>query len=430
MKTGMKIAIIGAGSSYTPEIVEKLVELKDELPVEELAFMDIDPVRMEIVADFCRRFMKHLGYEIPLYTTTDRRKAIDGARFVITQIRVGLNAQRILDEKIPLKYGMIGQETTGPGGMFKALRTIPAMLEIAGDVQAVAPEAWIINYTNPTGLVAEAVTRYSQAKIAGLCSGVFSPRQAVCDALNVPPEAVDYDYFGLNHLNFAYNLRLHGRPLSEAEFELVLEEAAGDTVDVGLLRALRLVPSSYLQYYFQRSRKVQTALAKPTTRGEDVLELEKEIFAAYADPSQVVKPAALARRGGGGYSEIALGVIQAIYADQDRIFIVNVPNRGAARGLPDEAVLEIPCLVNAGGIFPLAILQTTEGGQLPQAVWGLIAAVKNYEQLVVEAAVSGSRQKALLALMAHPLVSDYDLAAPMLEEMLAANRAYLPQFFP
>jgi len=421
--TKLKITIIGAGSSYTPELIEGLVSQKDGLPVDELAFVDIDENRLEIMAGFCRRLFKRLGHIISITATTDRRAAIKDAQFVVTQIRVGGNAQRVLDEKIPLKYGVIGQETTGPGGMFKALRTIPVMLEIARDVEQVAPSGWIINYANPTGMLAEAVSRYSHARIAGLCSGALHPRWLVSHVLDVPPELVHYDYFGLNHLNFAYNIRVGGRLITEAEFNRLAEKAAWGAVDPAIIKAMGLLPIGYLQYYFHRSHKVSQARNQPYTRGEEVQRIEQEVFEAYADETQDTIPPALAKRGGGGYSEVAMGVMNAIYNNTDKVIIVNVPHQGAVHGFPAEATFELPSVINANGIFPLHI------PEIPRAVWGLVAAVKNYEQLAVEAAVTGNRETALLALMAHPLVGDYDVALPMLNEMLEANRSFLPQFF-
>jgi 6-phospho-beta-glucosidase len=419
----MKIAIIGAGSSYTPEIIEELVKLKDRLPVTSIAFMDIDEQRLEIMTGFCQRFMQHLGHQIQIEATTDQRRAIEGSRFVLTQIRVGGNAQRVLDEKIPLKYGVIGQETTGPGGMFKALRTIPVMLEIARDVEDVAPDAWIINYTNPTGLIAEAVNNYTAVTIAGLCAGVYFPRNAVQHALGVPGSSIYYDYFGLNHLNYGYNIHIEGQLLNEQDWSKISQVATWGSVNAELIRLMKVIPSSYLQYYFHTTQCVEQARAKVLTRGETVQQIEAEVFRHYADPAQVTKPEALSKRGGGGYSEIALSVMEAAYTNQDKIIIINVPNRGAVSGMPDDAVLEIPCLVNASGIFPL------RQPEVPRIMWGLICAVKTYEQYTVEAAVTGSRETALLALMSHPLVGEYELAVSLLDEMLHANQAYLPQFF-
>jgi 6-phospho-beta-glucosidase len=419
--TDLKIAIIGAGSPYTPELIEGLARLKDELPVREIALMDVDERRLEIMLGFCRRFAEHLGLKVVFKATTDRREAILGAEFINAQIRVGGNAARVLDEKIPLKYGVIGQETTGAGGFMKALRTIPVMLDIARDVENYSSDAWIINYTNPTGLVAEAVSKYTGAKIAGLCAGGMRPRLRVAKALGVDPEKVRYDYIGLNHMNFAFNFTVDGRPLTQEE----LDRAAGavETLDAELVRKLKLMPSSYMQYYFHTSRKLKDLQQSRHTRGEQVLMLEKEIFEAYSDPGRHTKPEALEKRGGGGYSEVALGVMRAIHNDEDKWMVVNVPNKGAVRILPDDAVIETGCLINRSGIKPLAV------EKVPPAVWGLICAVKNYEQLSVEAAVKGDKDMALFALMAHPLVRDYDIAKPLLEELLEANKKYLPQFF-
>jgi 6-phospho-beta-glucosidase len=419
----IKIAIIGAGSSYTPVLIEGLVNEKDKLPVDEIALTDINQERLGIMANFCRRFLKHLKHPINITTTTNRREAVAGAAFVVVQIRVGGNAQRVFDEKIPLKYGVIGQETTGPGGMMKALRTIPVMLEIAKDIEQYSPEAWIINYTNPAGLVTEAVNNYTTTNIVGLCSGGLFPKWYTSQALDVPAESIDYNYVGLNHLNFAFNITTHGRPLTDQEFDRVAEVAAGRVIDPALIKNLRLIPSPYLQYYFHAARTVKEAQAKEHSRGEEVQMLEAEVFSAYADESCDTKPAALAKRGGGGYSEVAIGMMKAIYNHEAAIIIVNIPNRGVIKGLPDEAVVEIPGVVNAAGVFGLT------QPDVPKTVWGLIAAVKNYEQLTVEAAVTGCRNTAMLALLAHPLVQDYAIARPMLAELLEANRMYLPQFF-
>lgn len=419
----IKVAVVGAGSSYTPELIEGLVKERAQLPVGEIALHDVDEARLGIMAGFCRRFLRRLGHEIPVVETTDLRRAVEGAAFVDVQIRVGGNAQRALDEKIPLKYGLIGQETTGSGGMMKAFRTIPVMLRIARAIERHSPEAWIVNYTNPTGLVTEAVTLHTRAKIAGLCSGALFPRWRVSEALGVPEDIVHYDYVGLNHLNFAFNVTVDGRPVTDAEFDRIADFAARGFMDPAILKSLRLIPSPYLQYYFHTAKKVKELKAKPLSRAEEVLALEKEAFAAYGDPACDTKPEALAKRGGGGYSEIALDVMKAIYSGQGKIIIVNVPSRGAIKGLPDSAVVEIPCRVSPAGIAGLDV------PEVPGSVWGLIAAVKNYEQLAVEAAVTGSRKTAFLALLAHPLVREYDVALPLLDELLEANRQYLPQFF-
>lgn len=323
----MKIAIIGAGSSYTPEIIEKLSEMKDILPVEEVALMDIDGNRLEIMQGFCKRFAAKLGLNVEITSTTQSGAAIDGASYVISQIRVGGNAARVTDEKISMKHGLIGQETTGAGGFAKALRTIPAMLNVARDVEKYSPGAWIVNYTNPTGIIAGAVNKYSKAKIASLCAGGLIPAMMAEKQLGVKLSSVRYDYFGLNHLSFAYNMTIGGRKCTDEEFDAIVAPWLGTVVNSDLIRKLRLIPSPYLQYYFHRSKKLKEMKAAPLTRGEEVQLLEKEIFAAYADESQSDKPAVLMKRGGGGYSEIALGFIDAIQNNRDRWMVVNVPNR-------------------------------------------------------------------------------------------------------
>ena len=419
----ISIAIIGAGSSYTPEIIEGIVKEKNQLPVNEIKLYDIDEQRLEIMTGFCQRYLRFLHYDIPVKSVSTLREALTGVRFVVVQIRVGGNQQRILDEKIPLKYGIIGQETTGPGGMMKAFRTIPVMLEIAHELEQCNPDAWIINYTNPTGLVAEAVNKYSKARIAGLCSGPLIPKWMVRDALKVPENDIKYDYFGLNHLSYGYNVTIKGKPLTDEEFHKVTENTWGSLMNPEIARMFKILPITYFQYYFHTAKKVHELKNEKLTRGEFVQQVEKEVFKAYADEKCMDKPEALKKRGGSGYSEIALDVMTAIHANIDKTVVVNIPNRGVIKNLQSDAVVEIPCLINAKGITGLPV---PEG---PKPFWGLIAAVKDYEQIAVEAAVTSSRQAALAALMAHPLVRDYDIAKPMLHELLEANKKFIPAFF-
>ncbi|GHV12499.1 6-phospho-beta-glucosidase [Spirochaetia bacterium] len=418
----IKFTVVGAGSSYTPELIEELARRKDSLPLREIMLYDIDEKRLDIMVGFCGRFAKRLGLEAPVKKTLSLSEALDGAAFVDTQIRVGGNAARVQDEKIPLSMGLVGQETTGPGGMMKALRTIPVMLDVARKMESLSPDGWIINYTNPTGMVTEAITRNTGAKIAGFCSGGIFPRMWAKRALGIAYERVGYDYAGLNHLNFITNITIDGRPVTEEEFTAIAGEN-GD-IDMDLIKLLNAIPSPYLQYYYHTSRRIQKLRDAPLTRGERVLELEKEIYAAYKDPATDQKPAALEKRGGGGYSEVAVGFVEAIYNNRDTFMVVNVPNKGSMDFLPANAVVEIGCLVNGRGIAPL---KTT---QVPPMVWGLLAAVKNYEQLAVEAAVEGDLRKVKLALLAHPLVREYELVENLLPKLMEANRSYLPQFYP
>jgi len=405
----LKLTIIGAGSSYTPELIEELAREKDNLSVKEIALYDIDKERLDIMTGFCKRFADKLGYDAPITSTMDLDEALYEADFVDTQIRVGGNKQRILDEKIPLKYGLVGQETTGAGGMMKAFRTIPVMLKIAERLTQLSPDAWIVNYTNPTGLVTEAVTKYTKAKIAGFCSGGIFPKMWAKAALGIEHDRVQYDFIGLNHLNFISNVTIDGRPVTEEEFMAIAKQ--NKSVNLELIKLLGVLPSPYLQWYYHTSEKVNKVLSDKFTRGEEVLELEKEVFSAYADENQNEKPAALAKRGGGGYSEVAIGFIKAVHNNIDTCMVVNVPNKGSVKFLPDDAVIETTCLVNRHGVQPLHVTE------IPPMCWGIISEVKNYEQLAVEAAVEGDIRKAKLALLAHPLVRQYDLVEKLLPEL-------------
>lgn len=421
MKDEIKFTVVGAGSSYTPELIEELAQRQEELPVKEIMLYDINEKRLDIMTGFVERFSKYLGFNVKVNKTTDLKRALDGAQFVDTQIRVGGNAARVQDEKIPLSMGLVGQETTGAGGMMKAFRTIPVMLDVARAMEEVAPDGWMINYTNPTGLITEAITRNTKVKIAGFCSGGIFPKMWAKRALGIDYSRVQYDYAGLNHMNFSSNITIDGRPVTEEEFCRIAKQ--NKDIDLELIQLLGAIPSPYLQYYYHTEKKVEAFRNASQTRGEYVMDLEKEIYAAYADPAVDKKPDALKKRGGGGYSEVAIGFVNAVYNNVDTSMVVNVSNNGAIKFLPDNAVVEVGCLVNAHAIAPLHV------GKVPEMAWGLIAAVKNYEQLAVEAAVEGDTRKAELALLAHPLVHDYEIIKELLPKLLETNREYLPQFF-
>lgn len=423
----MKFAIVGAGSSYTPELIEEMIRRRETLPVEELVLYDIDEKRLDIMTGFCRRFADKRGMQgLKIRKTLDLDDALYGAAFVDTQIRVGGNKQRVKDEKIPLKYGLVGQETTGAGGMMKAFRTIPVMLNVARHMEKDSPDGWLINYTNPTGLVTEAVTRCTKANIAGFCSGGIFPKMWAKSAFGMDYndanyKRVQYDYIGLNHMNFISNITIDGKPITEEQFMAL---AAQQSVDPELCKLLGVLVSPYLQYYYHTHKVVEKLKAAPKTRGEYVQELEKEVYSAYADPDNSDKPAALEKRGGGGYSEVAMTFVNAVYNNDDTEMVVNVPNNGAIPFLPDSAVVEINCMVNQRGMQPIH----KSLDKIPPMCWGLISEVKNYEQLAVEAAIEGSITKMKWALLAHPLVREYDLVEALVPELLEANKEFLPQF--
>ncbi|MDO4828429.1 MAG: 6-phospho-beta-glucosidase, partial [Clostridia bacterium] len=318
----IKIAVVGAGSSYTPEIIEGLMQRKDTIPVREVALYDINERRLEIMANFCRRYAAHMNYDVKITHTTNRTEALTDADFLNVQIRVGGNQARVQDEKIPLSYGIVGQETTGPGGFMKACRTIPVMIDLAREVERVCPNAWIVNYTNPTGLVTQAVQTNTNAKIAGLCAGGFFPRDNLHKYMGFDRDEITYDYFGLNHMNFAYNVMIGNRPLTREEFDTFAERQ--ERYDPEEMKTLGMFLTPYLRWYYNTQELLDKNMKAEKTRGEMVLEIEKEIFAALEDPNCVTKPEALKRRGGGGYSEIAIDIIEAMVNNRDRWMVINV----------------------------------------------------------------------------------------------------------
>ncbi len=470
---GYKFAVIGGGSSYTPELVEGLIARREKLPLAELALVDVPEGRekVEAVASLARRMLERAGLSgrpggvsrgpgggpgdpegggARVTVTFDRREAIDGAHFVINQFRVGGLRARACDERIPLKYDVVGQETTGPGGFAKALRTVPVALEVARDVRELSPQAWLMNFTNPAGIVTEAITRYGGGvKVIGLCNVPVSIQRAICKEMGVEPWRVELDLVGLNHLGWITAVRFDGRdvlpmilslPVVEEQFVQNIPGAAGLRL---LLDALKMLPSPYLQYYYfgpqLLAEEKEAVAAGKGTRAEQVMAVEKELFDRYRDPDLAEKPPELSKRGGAYYSEAALDVMVSLVgqaegpADGPRNrHIVNVLNRMADGGsvharpvlpdLPLDAVIETPCLVGPGGPRPVG------GGPLPLAVRGLVQQVKAYEQLTIEAAVTGDRHTALLALLNHPLVPGVKAAQGLLADILEANREYLPGF--
>ena len=417
----MKFTIVGAGSSYTPELLDEMIVRRESLPIDELVLYDIDSHRLEVMEGFCKRYSAQRDFPIKIRSTTDIDDALYGAAFVDTQIRVGGNKQRVKDEKIPLKYGLIGQETTGAGGMMKAFRTIPVMLDVARHMEKSSPDGWLINYTNPAGLVTEAVKRYTNANIAGFCSGGIFPKMWAKRSMGIDYNRVQYDYVGLNHLNFISHITIDGRPITEKEFETLAE--TNDDVGADIQKLLGCLTSPYLQYYYKTGQRVEELKAKSQTRGEYVQDLEKIVFAGYADANNADIPKELYKRGGGGYSEVAMNFVNAVYNNVDTEMVVNVQNKGAVPFLPDDGVVEINCLVNKRGMAPI------HKSYIPAPCWGLISEVKNYEMLAVEAAVEGNVTKMKQALLAHPLVREYSVVEKIVPDLLEGSKEFLPQFF-
>jgi len=418
MKSAINITIVGAGSSYTPELIEGLLALDEqEIPVRELRLHDLDAHRLEIMTGLARRMLTHSGRRVVITAGTDLATQLRAADFVITQIRVGGMDARYLDESIPLKYGIIGQETTGPGGMFKALRTIPPMLDIARTVERVAPEAFILNYTNPSGIITEAVCNHTRARFIGLCSGIPGIQDRIQEILAPHwPKLKTYGV-GLNHLGFINRYVSEGKDVTPEALELLYENSIrhGGIANPELLKLLHAVPITYVNYYFRRGQCVAEAKAKGKTRAEEIRAIEAKIMAEAADPGCVSKPTELSRRGGGGYASITFRFLKAILNDRGDELTCSVLNRGAVEGIPADAAVEVVCRVDARGATPLPV------GPIPLSFRSLVQAVKAYETLTVQAAMERRRSLALEALISHPLCGDLDVTLPMLDEMLTAH---------
>lgn len=413
------LCIVGAGGSYTPEIVEGVLE-REGLTVAEISLTDTDPARLSVMEGLTRRMIAAKGRRIDVRASADLAVAAAGADFVVTQIRVGGMAARQIDEIIPLRYGVIGQETTGPGGMFKALRTIPVMIDIASTISEVAPNAFILNYTNPSGVVTEAVLNHTNARLLGLCSSIPLLQHRLKRLLADRFGAVEIASVGLNHLGFIHQITAGGENLTKAAIaHLHHAHAANDGLFGSALKIAPLLGAipveKYGDLYFHRRAEYDAMARAEQTRAQAVMDIEAQVLAEAADPAVDTKPPALTRRGGEGYSGVTFDTLDAILNDRGAKIVMSALNNGAVRGLPDNAAIETVCHVDAKGARALPV------GEIPLAYRGLVQAVKAHESLTVQAAVTRSRDLALQALLAHPLVGDIDIAAPMLDDLLAAH---------
>jgi 6-phospho-beta-glucosidase len=421
---GVKVAVVGAGSTYTPELVEGFVRRADRLPVDELALLDIDGERLEVVGGLARRMLDRAAYSGALVLTGDREAAIDGADFVVVQLRVGQQAARLLDETIPPRFGTIGQETTGPGGFAKALRTVPVVLELAElTARRGAPAAWFVDFTNPTGLVTQALLDEGHRAI-GLCNVAINFQRRFAARFGVEPARVELEHVGLNHLSWERAVRVDGVDRLPELLESDLGDLSAEVDMPGeLISLLGAVPSYYLRYYYFTGEVLEHQRTA-RTRAEEVMEIEAGLLEMYRDPNLAEKPELLERRGGAYYSEAAAQLISSLHAGTGDVQVVNVRNGGAIANLAGDDVVEVPARIDREGAHALE--------QMPLApeMLGLVQAVKAYERLTIAAAKLGDRGLALKALMANPLVPDYPTAVPLLEALLEANRANLPRFFP
>jgi 6-phospho-beta-glucosidase len=419
----VKVAVIGGGSTYTPELVEGFGLRREVLPVDELVLHDIDESRLEVVGGLAGRILDKLEFPGRLTLTSDRERAIEGADFVLVQLRVGGLAARLRDETIPPMFGCIGQETTGPGGFAKALRTVPVVLGIAEDTARLGADgAWLLDFTNPAGLVTQALIDHGHRAI-GLCNIPIGFQRMLARELGVQPAEVQLEHVGLNHLSWERRVMVDGRDRLPELLEGFADQL-GEEVDMpgDLLRLYRAIPSYYLRYFHFSAEMVEKQRSE-RSRADEVMQIERELLEMYRDPALDVKPKLLEQRGGAFYSEAAAMLVESLHTDRRDVQVVNVRNDGAIPNLAEDAVVEVACRIEAGGARPLPV------EPLAPEMLGLIEQVKAYERLTVAAATSGDRDTALKALMANPLSSDYRVAVPLLDALLEANREYLPAFF-
>ena len=438
-KDGVKIVTIGGGSSYTPELVEGFIKRYAHLPVKELWLVDIEAGRekLETVGALAKRMVKKAGVPMKIILSYDRREALKDADFVTTQMRIGRLPARVLDERIPLSHGMIGQETNGAGGMFKAFRTIPVILAIVKDIEELCPDAWLINFTNPAGMVTEAILRYTNFKKAiGLCNVPVNMVAGFAKMLNVDESQVTMQIQGVNHFIFATDVFVDG----VSRFDELLNQYAHlkleDTIQMknfvslpyspSFIKGLNAIPCPYHNYYFFTKEQLEEELEQfktGTVRGEVVSKTEEELFELYSHEELQEKPEQLAMRGGAKYSDAACNLIASIYTNKGDIQYVDVRNNGAIADLPMDSAVEVACRITANGPQPIAT------GTLKLPISGYVQMMKTFERLVIEAAIKGDRDLAVTALNMNPLCPSDEIANTVIDELLEAHKDYLPQFF-
>ncbi len=422
----MRITVIGGGSTYTPELVEGFARRASVLGLRELVLYDTDAERLAIVGGLARRILARTGFTGKLILSADLDAAVTGAAAVLIQLRIGGQAARLTDETIPNKYGVIGQETTGPGGFAKALRTVPVVLGIADRIRELAgPDTWILDFTNPVGIVTRAL-QHAGHRAVGLCNVAIGFQRRIATGFGVEPDRVRLGHAGLNHLSWIRSVQVDG----EERLPAMLE---GDSLDslaaevrmpAALLATTRSIPSYYLHYFYCTDEEFRTQVTAGGHRAEEVLAIEAELLQLYRDPALDHKPALLEQRGGAYYSEAAAALVTSLLTGDGAHHYVDIRNNGVIAGLPDDAVVEVPALVDRDGVHPVEV------PALPPDMLGLVQSVTSYEILAVEAAITGDRTVARRALLAHPLVRQWEIAAPLLDELLEVNRRFLPAFFP
>ncbi|MFG2618088.1 6-phospho-beta-glucosidase [Streptomyces sp. NPDC048507] len=419
----MKLAVVGGGSTYTPELIDGFARLRDTLPITELVLVDPATERLELIGALARRIFARQGHPGLITTTADLDAGVAGADAVLLQLRIGGQAARLQDETWPLECGCVGQETTGAGGLAKALRTVPVVLDIAERVRRAAPDAWIIDFTNPVGIVTRALLGAGH-KAVGLCNVAIGFQRKFAALLDVAPAEIHLGHVGLNHLTWETAVRLGGPDGPDVLPRLLAEHGAAVAADLRMPRAvldrLGVVPSYYLRYFYAHDEVVRELGEKPS-RAAEVAAMERELLALYADPALDEKPALLARRGGAFYSEAAVDLAGALLGDGGpSVQVVNTRNDGTLPFLPDDAVIEVQARVDGAGPVPLPV-------PAPDPLHaGLIAHVSAYEDLALDAALRGGRERVFRALLAHPLVGQFERAEGLTDRLIAHNKEHLP----
>ncbi|WP_086314040.1 6-phospho-beta-glucosidase [Enterococcus sp. 7F3_DIV0205] len=438
MSKGIKIVTIGGGSSYTPELVEGFIKRYDELPVRELWLVDIEAgkEKLEIVGAMAKRMVKAAGVDCEVHLTLDRREALKDADFVTTQLRVGLLDARILDERIPLSHGLIGQETNGAGGIFKALRTVPVILDIVEDMKELCPNAWLINFTNPAGMVTEAVLRYGNwDKVVGLCNIPVNAVFEEAELLGENNRDLFFQFAGINHLHWHTITDKNGNDRTDELIKVMYGQDDAKSIVANIkdnnliweqVENLHMVPCPYHNYYYYTDKMLAEELEdfkNNGTRAEKVKEIEHELFELYKDPNLDYKPKQLAERGGARYSDAACEIINSIHNDKRTTMTVSTRNNGTITDLPAESAVEVTCTITGKGPVPYNF-----GSFKPQER-GLLQVMKSMEELTIEAAVTGDYGTLLQAFTMNPLITSGDVAKEVMDELLEAHKQYLPTFF-
>ena len=425
----MKVAVVGGGSTYTPELIDGILQRHDRLPVSTIHLIDIDLTRLTVIAAFAKRMVQASGRDINIEFSTDIREGVRNASFVVSQFRVGSQKARHRDEMLGRKYGLVGQETVGVGGFAKALRTIPVALSIAQIIQEEAPAAMLLNFTNPAGLITQALKTHAPAvKSIGLCNVPWNTRIEIAGALNVAASTVEFDYVGLNHLSWIRGVSVNGvdrSPEAIAAFRgLTINTATpGDSPAwvQGTIDYLQAIPNYYLLYYYEEKAWIDFQRNNPT-RASEVMKIEDVLLEKFADETLVTKPVELMERGGAYYSDSAAELMADIHNDAGTVHIVNTLNNGAVHGFPDDAVMELPSIITKDGA------RSISSNAMRGDIDALVRTVKDFEMLTIDAAVTGNAQSALLALLTNPIGPDSSQARELWKDLRTENAGLIGLF--